>query len=74
FSREHESEADHIGLIYLVRAGYDPNAAPALWERMAALQAEREPEFLSTHPDPLRRAEDLRRLIPEVVARERPGR
>jgi predicted Zn-dependent protease len=74
FSRQHESEADHIGLIYLVRAGYDPNAAPALWERMAALSAEREPEFLSTHPDPLRRAEDLRKLIPEVVARERSGR
>ena len=74
FSRTHESEADHIGLIYLVRAGYDPNEAPALWERMAALSSERDPEFLSTHPDPLRRARELRALIPEVVARERPGR
>lgn len=73
YSRTHESEADHVGLIYLVRAGYDPNEAPKLWERMGALSPNRPPEFLSTHPDPARRAEDLRALIPQVVAQVRGG-
>lgn len=73
YSRTHESEADHVGLIYLVRAGYDPHAAPRLWERMAALSPQRPPAFLSTHPDPLERAEALRELIPEVLAEVRGG-
>ena len=70
YSRDHESEADEIGLRFAIRAGYDPNAAPALWERMAAL-GDAGPEFLSTHPDPLKRAERLRELIPQIVADER---
>jgi predicted Zn-dependent protease len=70
FSRTHEAEADHVGLIFLVRAGYDPYEAPKLWERMAQASPERQPEFLSTHPDPANRAEELRRLIPEVLAQE----
>ncbi len=72
FSRAHESEADVMGLRYLVRAGYDPNEAPKLWERMAQLGGgERQPEFMSTHPDPLNRAETLRQLIPRIVEEER---
>lgn len=71
YSRTHESEADEVGLRYLVRAGYDPNQAPLLWERMAELNPNRPPEFLSTHPDPLARAERLRELIPRIVAEER---
>ena len=73
FSRTHESEADEIGLRYLVRAGYDPNEAPLLWERMAALSGENTDPlagFLSTHPDPKDRAARLRELIPTVVAEE----
>ena len=50
FSRSHESEADHIGLIFMTMAGYDPNAAPIFWERMAAVGGGGQPEFLSTHP------------------------
>jgi len=69
YSRDHESEADEIGLRFAIRAGYDPAAAPALWERMAALGSAG-PEFLSTHPDPLARAERLRELIPRLVAEE----
>ena len=73
FSRKHESEADEIGLRYLIRAGYDPNEAPLLWERMAARAGpNRQPEFLSTHPDPLKRAQRLRELIPQMLAEERP--
>ena len=69
YSREHESEADEIGLRFAIRAGYDPQAAPRLWERMAA-QSEPGLEFLSTHPDPSNRAQRLRELIPRLVAEE----
>jgi predicted Zn-dependent protease len=70
YSRDHESEADEIGLRFAIRAGYDPNAAPGLWERMAQF-GDAGPEILSTHPDPLKRAERLRELIPRIVAEER---
>lgn len=69
YSRDHETEADEIGLRFAIRAGYDPSAAPLLWERMAALGSQG-PEFLSTHPDPSNRAERLRELIPRLVAEE----
>ncbi len=71
YSRLHESEADEVGLRYLVRAGYNPNEAPGLWERMAERNPDRPPEFLSTHPDPLARAQRLREMIPRVIAEER---
>lgn len=70
YSRDHESEADEIGLRFAIRAGYDPSAAPLLWERMAKL-GDQGPEFLSTHPDPMARAQRLRELIPRIVAEER---
>lgn len=71
YSRLHESEADEIGLRFMIRAGYDPNEAPKLWERMAARSPSNTPTFLSTHPDPLDRAKRLRELIPKIVAEER---
>jgi predicted Zn-dependent protease len=68
FSRTHESEADTIGLEYMMRAGYDPEAAPKLWERMAKLSAGKEPgmleSFFASHPPSLERAATLRKLIP----------
>jgi predicted Zn-dependent protease len=72
YSRAHESEADEIGLRYLIMAGYNPEAAPALWERMAKLSGD-QPQgflegFLSTHPDPLERAKALREMIPRLKA------
>ncbi len=74
FSRLHESEADEIGLRYLVRAGYDPQQAPLLWERMAKLGGKKEggilEDLLATHPEPLERAARLRELIPKIVAEE----
>ncbi|NLE85554.1 MAG: M48 family metalloprotease [Myxococcales bacterium] len=66
FSRTHEREADEIGLFLSTIAGYDPRAAAPLWERMAKVAASA-PEFLSTHPDPLERAERLRELVPEAL-------
>jgi len=68
FSRKHELEADHVGMILMARAGYDPSAAPRLWERFSQASGPKPPEFLSTHPSDLRRAGDLQRLLPEALA------
>jgi predicted Zn-dependent protease len=68
FSRSHESEADHMGLIFMAMAGYDPSAAPAFWERMATLSGgQQPPEFLSTHPSHDTRIKDLQGWIPEAM-------
>ncbi len=67
YSRSFETEADHIGLIYMARAGYDPREAPVFWERMLANSGGGPPEMLSTHPDPGKRAERLRELMPEAL-------
>jgi len=67
YSRIHETEADHIGLILMAKAGYDPNSAVALWQRMNAQGAARPPEFLSTHPAPESRIRDIESRIPEAM-------
>jgi len=67
FSREHELEADHLGLIYAAKAGYDPREAVRLWERMEAAGKNKPPEFLSTHPKEKHRIEDLEALMPEAM-------
>ena len=71
FGRGHETEADIEGIRYAIRAGYDPYAAPALWERMAKLYPNSGPEFASTHPASERRAADLRAAIPRLIEEER---
>lgn len=69
FSREHESEADRIGLIFMTMAGYDPNQAPAFWERMTEKSGGQEPpEFISTHPSHSTRISDLKGWIPEALS------
>lgn len=80
YSRKHESEADHMGLMLMARAGYDPSEAPAFWQRFGAAAGSGEtPEFLSTHPADERRSSDLAELLPEAlqlygVASERFGK
>lgn len=65
YSRLQESEADHLGLIFMAMAGYDPHAAVTFWERMTAHKGgEGPPEFLSTHPSDATRINDIKRLIP----------
>lgn len=66
-SREAEREADRIGLELSARAGYDPNAAITLWQKMNALGGAKPPEFMSTHPSNESRIGDLQRLVPTVM-------
>jgi len=66
FSREHESEADHYGLILSSIAGYNPDAAVPFWQRMASLGGGKTPEFLSTHPSDATRIRNLAALTPEA--------
>ena len=69
FSRMHESEADEIGLYLMTMAGYNPDEAAPFWKRMQAVGgSSRPPAFLSTHPDPKKRAEDLKTLVPKARA------
>jgi predicted Zn-dependent protease len=73
-SREQESEADRIGLELMARAGYDPNAAVSVWQKMMSASQGGSLEFLSTHPSPQSRIEDLRALVPKVMPLYQRGR
>lgn len=67
-SRVQESEADRMGLELSARAGFDPRAAVTLWQKMAkASGGQSQPAFLSTHPSPDDRIEDLRALAEKVM-------
>ncbi len=68
YSRLHESEADHLGLIFMAMAGYHPNEAVDFWKRMAQMKGgQAPPEFLSTHPSDEKRIQDIRNLIPKAM-------
>jgi predicted Zn-dependent protease len=69
FSREQESEADHIGLILMAKAGYDPARAVDFWQRMLDYSKGKEPPaFLSDHPSSEQRIADIKRELPEAKA------
>ncbi len=66
--RKQESEADHLGLIFMAVAGYNPQESIGFWQRMAkASGGKAPPEFLSTHPSDQRRISDLQKLMPEAM-------
>lgn len=68
YSRKHELEADHIGIMLMAKAGYDPTEAPRFWERFAGQKDGATPmEFLSTHPSDARRSAALRDLLPAAL-------
>ena len=69
FSRKHEGEADRMGLVFMAIAGYNPEAAPKFWKRMAEISNGPEvPEWVSTHPSNERRIEDIKKHLPEALA------
>lgn len=67
YSRVQEKEADHLGLIFMAMAGYNPQTAVAFWERMAENKEGAPPEFLSTHPSDKTRIQAIEELIPEAM-------
>ncbi|UTH30858.1 M48 family metallopeptidase [Ectopseudomonas hydrolytica] len=66
-SRANENEADLIGLELAARAGYNPNAAISLWQKMEAAGGGAPPEFMSTHPSSSSRIASLQAAIPKVM-------
>jgi len=68
YSRIQEYEADHLGLIFMAKAGYDPRGALVFWNRMLREQkGYKIPEFLSDHPTDEKRIEAIKRLLPEAL-------
>jgi predicted Zn-dependent protease len=68
YGRLQESEADHLGLIFMAMAGYDPRHAVEFWQRMASgNKGASPPEFLSTHPADEKRIQNIRELLPEAL-------
>lgn len=68
FSRLHESEADHLGLIFMSMAGYNPNHAVSFWRRMSEMKGgQTPPEFISTHPSDENRIAQIEKLLPEAL-------
>ena len=72
FSRSQESEADHVGLILMAKAGYDPRVALEVWDRMGRKEKGAPPAFLSTHPGYETRVQQLRSFMPEALSYYQP--
>ena len=67
FGRDHETEADELGLLYMARAGYDPRESIGFWERMSKTGGSGPPEFMSTHPSHGTRIENLKQFMPRAL-------
>jgi predicted Zn-dependent protease len=73
FTRGQESEADHIGLVYMARAGYKPGAALSFWNRMLrASKGKEPPEIASDHPSDQHRIEQIQKWLPEAEREYKP--
>ncbi len=68
FSRLQENEADHLGLIFMAMAGYDPHESLSLWQRMSQSNSgQAPPEFMSTHPSNATRMANIEQEMPEAM-------
>ena len=73
YSRNHESEADHLGIIFAAMAGYDPQVAVSFWQRMsAASSSNKTAEFLSSHPSDATRISQIQGWMPEALRYYKP--
>jgi predicted Zn-dependent protease len=72
YSRDHENEADHMGLIFAAMAGYDPQVAITFWQRMAAQSKNQTSEFLSDHPSDATRIKNIQGWMPEALKYYKP--
>ena len=67
YSREHESEADHLGIIFAAMAGYDPQVAVGFWQRMSQATGGGSTSWLSTHPSDATRIKQIQGWMPEAM-------
>jgi len=67
YSREHELEADKLGLIFMAMAGFNPETSIRFWERMSSSGGAKPPEFLSTHPSDAARINNIKANMPEIM-------
>lgn len=66
YGRNHESEADKLGLVFMKIAGYDPSAGITFWGKMASSGGQKPPEIFSTHPSDERRIKDIKEFLTEI--------
>jgi predicted Zn-dependent protease len=67
YSRKHEYEADHMGLIFMAIAGYNPQTAISFWQKMAQGKSGGTPEIMSTHPSDANRIAELQKYLPDAT-------
>ena len=72
YSRDHENEADHMGLIFAAMAGYDPQVATSFWQRMASASTNQTAEFLSDHPSDATRIKNIQGWMNEALKYYKP--
>jgi len=67
YSRQHEYEADYLGLVFMTLAGYNPNSALTFWQKMSAMSGNANTsDFMSTHPSDSKRIAEIQRRLPEM--------
>ncbi len=68
YSRQHEYEADYMGLVFMTMANYDPNSAVTFWQKMSSVSGNAEAsDFMSTHPSDSKRIAEIQRHLPEML-------
>lgn len=72
YSRDNESEADRMGLIFAAMAGYNPQVAISFWKTMAMQSASKKPEFMSDHPSDEKRIAQIKKEMPEALKYYKP--